>query len=402
MSGFVIFAVVLAVSIGWSLYANQLRKQAWTEVASSLGLEFDGVRIVGMLDGHPVVVETVTRGSGKNRTTFTKYTVGHRTTGPSVRLTKQGRMRFLLGVVGMDDDVVIGDDEFDARVVVRAPETTSAGAFLTPARRTTAIHLFERYLHAEIDGAGIEAERRGVERDAGALTMHLRWLVDASEVFSEPASVDVALEPRVDGDPGASADALHAWREEHGDNRLVETLEAEARLAAGDPAGARRAIEHLDDDELAAWSSVAEAELAATASDRAAIEPPVSPVPAEVDSVIADLFSSHRMGHETEAHFDATHRGRPVQWSGTVDRVSDFHYHSVFDGPGRRVRMVIGELGDGRLISRAVTAEVHLDDDRELRRGDLVTVDGRLVALDRYVRTLFVDDGVLVAHHPRD
>ena len=74
MSGFIVVLFILAIALPFALAHTKKRNRAWSEAALQLGLSFtpggflQGRRLVGRVAGMQAVVDTFSRGSGKNST----------------------------------------------------------------------------------------------------------------------------------------------------------------------------------------------------------------------------------------------------------------------------------------------------------------------------------------------
>ena len=112
--------------------------------------------------------------------------------------------------------------------------------------------------------------------------------------------------------------------------------------------------------------------------------------------MIADLFGSNRLGHDVETRFDEVYRGQRVRWSGTVERVRPYRGDRDFGAaPGTKVTVLVGHLGDGRLVTSRVEAVVQLPADVALERGAEIEFAGTLLRVDRFMRNLYVADAQL-------
>ncbi len=401
MSGIVVFIAIAAVTFVINGIKGGRQRTAWQQAATELGLELRSGKgpgqLVGTLRGLPVTVGVEYRGSGDNRSKWTIFEVRHQIPGPSLRLRKDsigGRFKRAFGFGG--NDLVIGDPAFDEAVAIDSDDPTAVAAFLSPARRMAVLTLFEGYRNAEIGNQRTTAELHGVVGSADDLIGHIRFVTDIAVVVATPGDVDRALTHQDVGDLDRAIEEFHELNEVDEPNEFTQLLELEAHVANDDPVAAREvlgAVEHPP-PVVTDWGPVVDALPGGAAA-------PVAPVTTEPggpgqQAVLEDLFVSKRMGFETEAHFLETYQGTVVTWRGTVDRVQELRYDSVFDGEGTKVSVEIGEFGDGRFIARAVDAVVRLPHGGDVQRGDVVEFTGVLVKLDRYMRNLYVDHGELL------
>ena len=135
-------------------------------------------------------------------------------------------------------------------------------------------------------------------------------------------------------------------------------------------------------------------------------EPDVPERPEDEDSVdlatiCEDLFGPESRSFDGARIFEEKYAGRPVHWSGTLQRVDSFYRDMVFgDGPGARANLLVYEVQQGPYGGREVQAVVRLpegaDDPLRSRRGERIAFAGVLVRCDSFMRNLFVDSGRLV------
>lgn len=393
----VMFPLVLLVG------ASRKRQQAraWAAAAESLALQFEPggsfdnrQRMWGPFGPCRVSVDVHERGSGDSKSSSTRYRIEFPPLGPPLNLTRNSWTGGLWRRITGGEDHRIGDEGFDEAVRITGSDPTSIAAYLTPARRSVALHLIDEFSHVELTERSISVERHGVESDPERLASSVRRLVDAAAVLGHPTPVDLALGRQGEGEIGAAAERLAEVpvTADSTPNRMVRQLEGELHLAAGDRHAAVAAFDDVApagvEPEVDAWRRLAAA-------------PPPPPAPAaepslDQASVIADLFSAHRAGYEVEDHFEQTFADQLVTWEGTVKRVREFHYDMVFTGTGLRAAVTVGRIGDGRLITSDIDAIVQLEADADVHDGDVVVFSGRLVRVDRYAHNLFVADASLL------
>lgn len=403
---FVIIIAVVIGSIAWGFHQNNVENGHWAAAAQQLGGRFtppsgfQGKQHLRMEDrGVSVVAEAVTRGSGDSSERLTRYTLRFPSVGPRVSLRWNNAGSFFKRVFGNQVDVTIGSPAFDGKVVIEALDTAELRRFLSPARQSVALDLFESYRYVEITNSTIQLEERGRIRSPEHLTSTIRRLIDRALVMGAPDDVDRALSKQAIGDlEGAIAD-LHAMNTPavptEPPNSFTQLLEVEADIAAGDGQAAAAVLADIEvtSPELESWEAVA------------AQHPTPNPTPAPAgptvdlrqERVIADLLASNRTGSETEDHFFEHYEGQRVQWSGEVDSERPFTFDSNFDGEGVRAVVNVGSLGDGVLITNRVQAIVHLPTGTEVERDDQITVEGTLIRLDRYMRNFYLANAQLVA-----
>ena len=125
---------------------------------------------------------------------------------------------------------------------------------------------------------------------------------------------------------------------------------------------------------------------------------PTETSPLDADALITDLFGSNRMGHEVESRFEEAYRDRAVRWSGEVANVRPYRGDRDFgNAPGTKATVLIGHLGDGRLVTSRVEAIVQLPAGVEPVRGTEITFTGTLLRVDRFMRNLYVAGATLAS-----
>jgi len=110
------------------------RNKSWTGYAQRLGLKSDpggfgrGPSVTGSLEGFPIRLEKVTRGTGKSEAQFTRLTVfGRGKIPPDLSLGAEGFVSAALRRVGRGD-VATGDERFDAATRVQGDPAAARAA----------------------------------------------------------------------------------------------------------------------------------------------------------------------------------------------------------------------------------------------------------------------------------
>ena len=85
-----------------------------------------------------------------------------------------------------------------------------------------------------------------------------------------------------------------------------------------------------------------------------------------------------------------------ISWSGEVENVREYRTDSDFgSGPGVKATVLIGRLGESRLVSNQIHAIVGLPPDAVVERQRDISFSGTLLRIDRYMRNLYVADAVV-------
>jgi hypothetical protein len=133
--------------------------------------------------------------------------------------------------------------------------------------------------------------------------------------------------------------------------------------------------------------------------------PPATPAdaragpPLPVEEVAEALFAPGVTSSEADRRFEERYRGKPVAWSGRIQRVETYSRDDDFgEGPGVRAVLLVHEITGESWGGREVRAVLQLAPEHEelrARRGGTIAFRGRLVACDGFLRELRVADGAL-------
>lgn len=172
MDGFIIFVLIVGGVIAlivWGVNAQKKIRQKWFEFAQANGLEYTGgisasanPHIAGWYNRTHVTINTVTRGSGKNRSTFTQFNGHVNVPMPNgLNLVREGFFNKVGKFFG-GQDVQLGDAQLDAAFLIKAHDVVGAfnlmripqvkQALLTFLARHPGMQLNERHLMFEENG----------------------------------------------------------------------------------------------------------------------------------------------------------------------------------------------------------------------------------------------------------
>jgi len=389
-----LFFGVLAAAFARNATASA--NAAWKAAGEHLGLAHTPGRMLsspqlnGSVRGVAVRVEVVSR----NRSTLTVYSAVHPTPAPPVEFKRQHAVSFLRQIVG-GRDVVVGDPRFDDSIVVDAGSEIAITDYLTPARRAAILSIFSTWRTVELTDSWLSVSTTGRAKQATEMVSTINRMVDMVRVLADHEPVDAALSLLDDGELHDAATALHTVNaESDADNVVVQLLEAETLVAAGETVRAVEIVDQVaerlpDDPEVADLQHLVDA---TTDDDTTA-------PPASLDSpgVIDDLFASTRYGLDIDRRFSEAYAERVVTWTGTVEQSRGYRSDADFGTePGTKTTVALGAVGGSRLMSNRVKAVVDLPDGTDLDRGDEITFRGTLLHVDRFTRRLYVRDAVLV------
>jgi len=182
-----LIAIGLLVLFGMIAYLRrQARQQAWSELAARTGLTFESrsifapMRVAGNYRGRSLTLDTFTRHSGKNSTTYTRIQLG--TNNPcalSLAIYDENVLSKLGKALGMQD-IQTGDDELDRRFTIKGqPEQVIANLFTSIGLRQKLLEA--RSVHVEVRGQQVYWQQRGAESNADYLQFLFDLLSDLAE-----------------------------------------------------------------------------------------------------------------------------------------------------------------------------------------------------------------------------
>ncbi len=202
MDGLMILFVALFVigAIVMGITQSKRANESWTHAARRLGFEFypGGVlsprSMSGRLGDYRVVVDTYSRGSGKNRRTYTRFRVLYpQPLRLGLRLTREGFFSGFGKLLGTQD-IEVGDLTFDSDILVKGSDPRKVIEFLTPPRRMRIHRFLTARRDAVVSDSEIRWDRRGVVRDAGEIISTVHNLVRVAWHLTGDRESDVVLE----------------------------------------------------------------------------------------------------------------------------------------------------------------------------------------------------------------
>lgn len=203
---FMLLAVGIGVGIVYAIHTR--RSAAWEAAAETLGLSFEGgllrTRISGRLKGCDVVVETVSEGMGKTRSTVMRYEVRYPLPlAIGLRITRDSLFTGLARRLGVQE-LEIGDPEFDERYALKGDHPIELRRFLTPARRAHVDRFMRRHPGAVIGDAKTTFHNARTMCPTEQIVETIEAMVALALVLSEdePAGQDDQI---VEGDAGAAS-----------------------------------------------------------------------------------------------------------------------------------------------------------------------------------------------------
>lgn len=353
------------------------REEAWQAVATARGLQFfpgswtSGPSMAGTINGFFVSIDTQ-RVSGDDEH-VTRYTIGYPSSKDApIGLEKQSSLHFTIvkRVLGKTD-VEIGDPAFDDRVLIDATDPIAASRYLSPVRRQAVLRVFasEAFRNPKISDTSIVVDTSGIESSERNLHGVIDALLGCATTMSAPTDVDLGTRahqaPRDDVAESPQDVILPEPEPEPVPEPEPESVPEPEPEAEPEP-------EPEPEHEL----------------EQQQLEPAL-----DHEAVAADLFDSGRMGFETTEHFGVVYAGRRVEWRGEIDTIRQLREDVDFGDRGFKMTVILDSTDSSTLRSRQAKAVIHLLDEPEGRRGDVVRFSGTLFRIDRYTRSIYLDEG---------
>ncbi len=182
--GFILLIIVAVVGITITL--QQKNARAWKDLAARLGLEVGPVKfffmptVSGSYRAHELRLDTFTRGSGKNSTTYTRVMLALANPG-GMQLELSGENVFSkIGKALGGQDIETGDAELDGRYVIKGqPESAVLRILMQINLRQRRLEV--KGLHVKVNGDTLYYERRGIESNPETLRALIDLLVDIAD-----------------------------------------------------------------------------------------------------------------------------------------------------------------------------------------------------------------------------
>ena len=417
---FIVIFILFAIgSIAWGIAQGKKANASWGEVAQRLNLHFESGgwtanrQIYGSLHGVPIRGHVFTRGSGKNRTTYTGYNADITIRLPQdFQLHKQSLFSGVAKFFG-SQDIEIGDQQFDDSIVIKGADPLEIRAFPTPSRKQRILSLMHQFREFQISQDGIRVANRGLETDAKRLEANLRRMAEVSAHMAGEASTAQKFDQAIEQvQEHRYEEALNTIRESNAANSEPDSdaleLEGELHYLKGDYEEAARKFREVGEaqpihDYADAWSNASEERARRAAESPSETSAPAPPLESEVASACNAIFLEPSSRFEASRLFESHYEGKTIRWPGVLTRVTEYTYDLVFKtGPGLIAQFELHQLEGHPYALRAVTASVRLPEDSglqsklEKRVGDPLFFSGRLVKCDPYSGALFVEDGEII------
>lgn len=203
---FLIVAGVIVAVIIASIGHKKKVKEAWTAVATKYRFQYTGNPsggLSGNVNGIFCNVSTVTRGSGKNRSTYTVYTAYVGASLPNgLSLTREGFFSKVGKMFG-GQDIQTGDRRLDDSLIIKGQDTNGIVRLLTiPQVRDALMYFVARHPGMVINSGSLYFEEHGTatkrDRMSAAIDdlVYLSKTLEAGMSGPAPQSVPGSREPK--------------------------------------------------------------------------------------------------------------------------------------------------------------------------------------------------------------
>lgn len=201
---FIIFIVgIVIAAIVWGAKHQKMVRENWATFAQRNNLQYMGTTYGGMsgwFGRTQIRINTITRGSGKNRSTYTQYHATVSSPMPSgFVLYKEGFFSKVGKMLG-GEDVQIGDPAIDAAFIIKAGDLLGAHKLLSIAPvKQALLAIVGRHPGVRLDGRTLFWEENGVTYKYDSLEANARDLAYLCETF------DAAFHQLAGTQPAATA-----------------------------------------------------------------------------------------------------------------------------------------------------------------------------------------------------
>ncbi len=390
---YVLIAAVVIVVIAFASKSHHDHvNEAWGGAARSLGLVLRPAgwatqpRLSGATAGLEVVVDIEDQGVGRNRRGSTRFRVNYPSLQLGLHVTREGLLTNVGRAFGKTE-FRVGDRPFDDVAFVKGRDASEVRAFLTPDRRVRILRALQTYDSCEIRDTHVICTRAGTVSDSGVLRATIQALLRLAGELSD------------DRRPAEAPSKVDRARV------LAEVIDQMAAAKPDEPPEAETPAEPdpIPDPALAPTPEPVPAPAAPAEEppSRLPLPPLADPAPARDARETAEaLFGGDGFLTDVKARFESNYLDREVRWQGRLKTAQRFSFDMVFPGTdGVRAVLTIARLRTGGYGEQEIQAVVHVPaETRETLASQIdadVIVTGRLVAVDPFLRSVFVDDGAV-------
>ena len=440
------FAVVFIAVIK----AEKRRKLEWAYAAKNLHLKFypgtafsTGV-ISGKYHGHHVHVETITKGSGDNSTTYTRFRIGYaQPLKTKFTLTRQSRLHNFGKVFGFED-IETGDASFDNTVLVKGVGAAGVLKFLNPQRRriikltilsgkdvVISDHGLELLVDGKVGNARIIINQvKRLTKVVDLLTGHHHRKHAKKEDQNTAAPTETAdetaaaiAEPILEEEPALGQNEVKIELPEPSvsvpESGVQVIPEPEDDISGTDdkwtrmakvkfPEGVPVAENDLtDSDSFAELPDEGTSPSESSVSTENVTEPEISSEPdpvrqsgaVSIEDIAEELFVSGATSFDAIKIFENKYSGKPVSWKGKLLSANQFSFDFVFkNSSGVKAEFELIEI-KSKYSSSKIKACVHFSEDMlgelDSRMYQQFEFSGTLLSADMLLKKIFITDGKL-------
>ena len=137
-----IFAIPILVIVVIMYFQRKAQLEAWNDLAARTGLTCEGgiapwssIRVTGSYHGHPLVLDTFTRHSGRNSRTYTRVVLGVKNPLPLYLFLTEENVFDKVGKWMGSQDIQLGDETLDRRYKIKGEPEAEVGRLLASLSR---------------------------------------------------------------------------------------------------------------------------------------------------------------------------------------------------------------------------------------------------------------------------
>ncbi len=181
------FVGLIALSFAIAYFSQQRISRAWGELAERAGLTCEArgflqsPRVSGVYRGRPLVLDTYTTGSGRNRTTYTRITLDVRNpANGSFALYNETVFSKIGKVLGMQD-IQTGDEELDKHYIIKGQPPSFTLSVLNSIGVRQKLQQI-RSINVQLSGDDLRFVQIGVLTNVEQLQSVIDFLGDVAEI----------------------------------------------------------------------------------------------------------------------------------------------------------------------------------------------------------------------------
>ena len=394
------------------------RPNPWIEVAARLGLRCDlgdgsrPLEVTGGLKGHRVHITSFTKRTQGKQKTFIRVRVSY--PGPlglGLRLTREGALSSVARYLG-DEDIEVGDAEFDEHVVVKSSDIDQVISFLTPARRLRAHRLLTLYPGAVIGDCEISCTFSHEWALAERIVTTIRRMVHVARHLTadheDDRKVNLAVKERRMGRIEEAVKIVREIPPVEGDEPpplVHKVLEAEMLFVAGHRDEAHKVFEEAravapEDPEIKEWAERSDTTVPPPIPIHLLEEASEEPKDIDIVALSRELFNPKLLSLDTNRLFDERYKDRRVCWTGVLESVETYPFDFVFGNqPGTKAVVNLHEVQSSIYSKKIILGVVQLPPEaHEVLKsltGQKIAFRGRLHSVDGFVHTFYVTEAEL-------